>query len=243
MPPQITTLILHEATRPDPIGNDVGKYTWNLNKVIGVGKSKVQLKIRYIGLWYTWYTFKNEVLYYNDGIPKTITLNGNFTSVTLPPYIQGLLGGGYTVTISASLGTITILSPGPVTWNIGTTPWSVRSRYFLGAGEDDIASVANSSTFPFPVKLGGDQLIQIATNGIVGYNENRAKGSKLLGDSLKIPIKYNPGYMIEYTPEDFFTIITSETNSSPLLEFTFLDQFGKQLDLNGGDAFFQLEMS
>lgn len=239
---QSTTLVLYDATRPDAVKNP-GKYQWVLNEnILGGRTNKIRLHLRYMTLMYNWYTFNNEVITYNDGAPKTITLNGNYTTSSFLVYLNTQLGAGYIATISDVTGKLIIAVPAPVTFTVATLKWSKRLKYFLGSGQSNIASVAGIVTFPFPVKLGGDQLIQVKMQGIIGNDTNGALTTGIDADALHIPIKYNPFYQITLQPENFYTIITTTENSSATFEITFLDQFGDELDLNDGDALFQFDL-
>lgn len=241
---QTTSLLLYDAKRFEPVKHP-GKYTWTLNNAIGAGVVRSRLSLKYLSMWYTWYVFKNEVLTYNDGAPQTIILNGTFNDVTLPAYIQTLLGGGYTVMINPNTMTINIISPGLVTWTAAGTateaPWSARLKYFLGL-ETNLGPTLNAS-FPYPVKLGGDMMIQIKFGNMISQNTNEANSSNMLTDSLKIPVPVNGFEFIEYSPDNFYTMITAGQNNSYNLTVTFLDQFGNELDLNNGDAVFIFTIS
>lgn len=221
---QTTTLVLFDAIRADPVKRP-GTYQWDLTDVIGAGTRRRKLSLKYFNCWFTWYVFKNEVLTYNDGVAKTITLNGTYNIVTLPAQLQTLLGAGYTVTIDQNTLLINIVSPGLVTWTIESVPWSVRAKYFLGTGEVDIGPTLNA-TFAFAIKLGGDQLIQLASSKLVGTNNNQSQQTGLEDNALKIPVPVNGFQFIEYTPTNFYDIDTSINNNSSTLIITFLDQFG-----------------
>lgn len=237
---QTTSLLLYDAVRYEPVKHP-GKYTWTLNNAIGAGCVRSRLSLKYLSMWYTWYVFKNEVLSYNDGVAKTITLNGTFNDVTLPAYLQTLLGAGYTVTVNPNTMTINILSPGLVTWTAASVPWSARLKYFLGL-TTDLGPTLNAN-FPYPVKLGGDMMIQIKFGNMISQNTNESSSTNMLVDSLKIPIPVNGFEFIEYSPDNFYTIITPGQNNTFNLTVTFLDQFGNELDLNNGDAVFIFTIS
>lgn len=213
-----------------------GKYRWNLPISQDFKKAK-SVKLNQVALPFSWYLWPNLTLAYDQGGPLTTVLNGSIDATDLGAQLQLLFANCTSCTLDLFTRKISFMFSVPTTLNI--SKWNVRAQLFLGAGTQDIASVAGVINLPYSYNLGGD--VEIKMHSPFSRTAMIAKEGTDIMNMIPIPVNVNPGDFFYYQPEDYY-LYTSGSALKANMTITFTDKWDQPIDFNGVDGFISLAL-
>jgi hypothetical protein len=211
-----------------------GKYQWTLDISEDFKKAKT-IKLNDVDLTFAWDLWTNLTLAYTQGGPLTTIINGSWDATNLGGYLQTLFANCTSCTLDLSTFKISFMFSVPTTLNI--SQWNIRAQMWLGAGKQDIASIAGVINLPFKYNLGGDTIIKM--HSPFSRTDMIADQSADIMNIIPIPVDVNPGESFFYQPEDYY-LFTSGSGLKAKMIIKFTDKWMQPLDFAGVDGFISI---
>ena len=200
-----------------------------------------EYEVLYISMFNTFFSVNtgiNDKIYFNDNAtnwtgtiaPGLYTTSGSNSILTAITTAMNAVSSGYTATISAITGYITI-SNGSFNFSLKFATNTVSSAATtLGFAKSDTAAAASAVATSVP-QLSGPTTVNIYISQCLVYNFTNFQGQ--FGNVL-LPINVSYGALQYWKKIDFDQMLRFE-NRTPSLTIKLLDTNGAQLNLNGTD--------